>query len=243
MIAPDVRMTWLDPEGFAWLNRVVRRRRDEDVLLSVLHEGDRVLQVVHARDGVVSGVLERVGPDRAATAEALRAQTGVDRVLLIDRARIGEVAADVVDLAASTRVQGQLLLGAQERFWSSSAVATSPEPPISPWPPVVAALRAIGDGVVLLGAWRGEVCLLTLRCVVEAGLVVDVTSLADPPPRARCEEAVRQAGADAALLLDAAVAERILLAPSPLVELGAARAAGEVLACIGLDGDRWPARR
>lgn len=242
MISPKVRMTDLD-DGFARLCGLVARR-DQRVasVLTVLHDAGDVINVVHSGRGAVPEFREPI-TDPLRDAVAMRTATSVDRVVLIDRRGLDALSADVVALARSTPVQSELLIAAQERFWSHPSVVTVPEPPRSPWPAVQRALAAMADDWLLLVVWDGDaVCSSVLTHVVD-GLIVDVSSLPGPFPRK--EEAVRLVDVvavplTAVLAVDLGDLEHLVRAERPLDALRALLDGGGTLHSSGIEAALWP---
>jgi len=146
VIDPAVPITHLDPDGMRRLmSLVVQRSGADDIQLTVLHDAGRVVGVVHSVEGHVDGHREPVS-DPQATAAALLKETGVDRVVVLDRPRLEDLAAAVVDAARWNPSQGDLLLAAHDLYWSHPAVATAPAPPLPTWAPFRDLLRALPDG-------------------------------------------------------------------------------------------------
>ena len=241
MIHPEVRITDLDVDGFAHLCGVISARDMRTAAeLTVLHDGGRVLQVV-GPDGAVDDVGARID-DPAARADELLASRAVDRVVLLDRSQLDDLATVVVDAAAASPVQSDLLEAAHHADWSSPGVTTAPEPPAWPWTPVQDALTELGSGWLLLAAWRGEECALRLMAEVRAGLVARITSPAAAPARSSAIDLLKTTPIPTAVLLvDIEVLDRVLLDPRPLDALRRVLDENEgVLYTHGLEELLWP---
>lgn len=175
MIDPAAPITHLDPGGVRHLMALVRHRMDASGhTLTVLHDAGVVVAVVDSNLGHVAGHREAIA-DAGARAAELLGLTGVERVVVLDRSQLDAVGAAVVELARQLPSQGDLLLAANDLWWSHPAVATAPVPPISSWAPVRQALRKMPDGWlhVALGGDDGPQLDAHLR--VEGGWVREIT--------------------------------------------------------------------
>ncbi len=227
MIAPDLRMVDLDPTGFPWLcGLLARRDRTPTPSLQVLHDGGRVLNVVHTVRGRQPGHREPFDDPHARAAELL-ASTDVERVVLIDRSELDNLWAEIEAFARPEVTQPELLWASNDRFWSHPAVVTAPAAPRSPYPWVHGWFSSLGpDWWGLVGAWRDEELVLSVVFHVRDGLVRTVTSgeaFGWPRlPRRRAmnlvERAERLGPVPLAVLCDADALEAALTEP----ELGAA---------------------
>ncbi|HVL80474.1 MAG TPA: hypothetical protein VM840_02645, partial [Actinomycetota bacterium] len=82
MIAPDVEIVDLDPEGFARLSRMATGRvYGSGRELHVLHEAGEVVTVVDTSAGVVT---DRYRRRPLGEPDAIRREAEVDRVVLVD---------------------------------------------------------------------------------------------------------------------------------------------------------------
>lgn len=173
MIDPAVPIVHLDADGVRRLmSLVVRRQVSESTQLTVLHEAGRVISVVHSRDGHLLGHRGLI-TDPVAAAGALRRSAGVDRVVMLDRARLDDLAAAVVEAARRLPSQGDLLLEAHDLYWHHPAVVTDPAPPASSWAPVRDLLRALPDGWLHLSL--GDDPRLDAHVLVRSGWVAAIT--------------------------------------------------------------------
>jgi hypothetical protein len=205
VIDPAVPITHLDPDGVRRLMALVTSRSGAaGTQLTVLHDEGRVIGVVHSVDGHVDAHREDV-TDPAALAAALLEATGVDRVVVLDRSRLDDVAAAVVDAARRLPSQGDLLLAAHDIWWSHPAVVTAPTPPLSSWAPVRDLLRGLPDGWIHLAI--GPDPRLDAHLRLAGGWIAEITGR-DPA-----------AGPLLRLDLDWADLERIAHAPVPLEAL------------------------
>jgi len=173
VIAPGIRMEDLDDGGFALLEEHVSRRDlGGGPELHVLHESGRVVSVLHTADGPLPGPHADV---TAADAPRLRAEHGVDRVVLLDADAFD--ATEDVALVGLDVPQPTLFATQVERFWSSPAVITDPAPVLARWPELAEALKRVGDGSVLLVVDDA----IRLHGRLEGGLLTSVTTLRKRP--------------------------------------------------------------
>lgn len=224
MIAADVLIVDLEPEGFAHLSEVLSHRiYRTSSEIQILHTGGQVLNVVDTREGVIDRYRESFD-DPQERAEEIFQEAGVKRVLVIDKSGIDSLCEAQVGLAMTIGTQTELLWRANEEFFRSPAVAVAPKPALSPWPGIFDGMKTIGDEWwMVLGAWKGEDLYLSLIAKVEGGLVTFATSadgLGERPRRresGRLIEIVESRGLVAvALLCDILELERILNLEDPL---------------------------
>jgi hypothetical protein len=172
MIAPEVRMHDLNPDGFAALNKRLSAVAwgAGEATLTVLHAGGSVINAVHSSRGVV-GVEELEEP------EVMRVRHAVDRVLLLDRSRLGDLSSRLVDLARLSANQGELLWRAREVWNSHEAVVQSPAPEPSKWPAVSDRLARVPDDAWVVARIRyGEGQSFVVAGCVVGGVLVEITS-------------------------------------------------------------------
>ena len=210
MIAPDIRVVDVEPDGFgvvcALASTYDRPTRGE---LHVLHDAGRVLRVVHTLTGPTSEHREPLGDDLPARAAQLRERAGVDRVVLVERSGFLALAGDLAAVGPATLDQPTVFRRSNAVFWSSPAVVTDPAPPDTgpSWERLEAHLRSLGaDYWGLLAGYDGDRCAFTLVGRFVSGRLVHLTSLTPLLGEKR------PAAADAASLVTAA--ER--LGPVPL---------------------------
>lgn len=216
MIAPGIEIVDLDPDGFAHLCALMARRERARTQLQVLHDGGKVLRVVHSTHGALPRHREPFDDPHARAAQLL-ADTDVDQVVLLDRGGLDDLTAAVDALATPERTQPEMLWLANQTFWSHPCVACAPAPPPSRWPAIQAALRSLGDDyTAVLGVWRGDDPFLTLVGRVTGGILVSLTSAHEPPPRSRAPELVerleRERPVPLAALCDLDVLDAVVLA-------------------------------
>lgn len=106
MIDPDVEIVDLDPDGFAWFNRLARGRGQPRWLWRVF-----------------DGASEQPDP------ESLLRENDVERVVLIDRRHSDALSRAITAAALPELTQQEWFAEAERIFWSSPAVRTAPAPP------------------------------------------------------------------------------------------------------------------
>lgn len=226
MIAPDIEIVDVEPDGFGVVCSIASTYdRPTAGELHVLHDGGRVLRVVHTVAGPTAQHREPLGADLAADAASLRLRTGVDRVVLVDRARLVAEAEAFAAVGPASVDQGTVMRRSNDVFWSSPAVVTDPAPPSSAasWDRLADHVRSLGpDFRALVAGYDGDACAFTLLARVVDGLVVHLTSLPlgpgqSRPPVGQADElvtAAEQKGPVAfALVADLAVLRTITTAP------------------------------
>jgi hypothetical protein len=188
VIATDVVICDLEPVGFGVICALAeaRQRRGERVV-SVLHDAGRPVHAVCSRDGVLDAHREPFDNAQRRAAELLAA-TGADRVVLYDRTRTDELAAELSRIPFAERTQVEVFWDNADRFWSSPAIATAPTPPANPWRALPDVLRRADGAWALLAIYDGDECAATLLARIDAGRVTLLTSLdhldgATRPPR------------------------------------------------------------
>lgn len=178
MIAPDIAIERLEPEGFAHLCGVLSRRgRGGDPEIQILHERGEVLKVVHSEKGSIDDFNEPFEEPSRRAAEILKS-SAVSRVVMLDKQRLGDLSARQVELAKASPTQTELLWNCAELFWEHPAISTAPDRPRSPWDRISKHLTSLGDDFwILLAAWRGEDLFLTLAAHLEKGNITRLTSV------------------------------------------------------------------
>lgn len=195
MIAPDVVITDLEPDGFYLICQIAeQRQRRSERIVSLLHDGGEVVNVVDSRDGVLDAHREPFA-DADQRATTLLAETGAERVVLYDRTRLHDLAQRLAAIPATALPQQQVFWDNADAFWSSPAIATAPARRPDPWRVAPAILRRAEGAWALLALYDGERCAATLLAQVSGGMVSAVTSLdavdgAGRPPRHRAAELV-----------------------------------------------------
>lgn len=180
MISPHIRVVDVEPDGFGELCALVGGRgRPGAGELHVLHDRGRVLRVVHTHDGPTWEHRDDLGSDLPAAAATLRARTGVDRVVLVDRDELLALAPQLAAAGPSDVDQPTMMRRSTATFWSSAAVVTDPAPPsVASWESLTAHLRELGDDYwALVAGYDGERCAFTLLGRFVAGRLVLMTSL------------------------------------------------------------------
>jgi hypothetical protein len=142
----------------------------------VLHAEGKVLTRHPAELGIAPG--DAVGP-LPALAQRLRAEGDLDRVVLIDRARLPALARAGAELVQPggdlTRYREQV----DALYWSSPAVVTDPGPPANPWLEMRLRTEALGAGLVHVLVYEdsdGERLATALSLRVEGGSVARISS-------------------------------------------------------------------
>lgn len=177
MIAPDVLITDLEPDGFLLICQIAeQRQRRAERVVSLLHDAGDVVNVVCSVNGVLDGHRESFA-DAQQRAESLLAETGADRVVLYDRTQLEELAGRLADIPVTTLPQQQVFWDNADAFWSSPAIATAPPRPRDPWRVAPSILRRAEGRWALLALYDGDRCAATLLAQVSGGMVRAVTSL------------------------------------------------------------------
>lgn len=184
MIAPGLQVVDVEPDGFGVVNALLSRhdRRDAGEL-HVLHDGGRVLRVVHTVHGPTAAsraqVGDDLGDDLAERAVKLRTLTGVDRVVLVDREGFRSMSHDLAACGPQDVDQPTAFRRSHRVFWSSPAVVTDPAPPSdASWLALEQHLRALGsDYRALLAGYDGDRCAFTLVGRFVDGRLAHLTSL------------------------------------------------------------------
>ena len=180
MIAPGLRVVDVEPDGFGVLNALASRYdRPVAAELHVLHDRGAVLRVVHTLAGPSAEHDGHLGDDLAAAAAELRRRTGVDRVVLVDRDGLSELAQPLAACGSPQVDQPTAFRRSHELFWASAAVVTDPEPPSwASWVALEEHLRALGDDYwALLAGYDGDLCAFTLLARFVTGQLTHLTSL------------------------------------------------------------------
>jgi hypothetical protein len=201
VIAPQVRVVDVEPDGFGVLCKLVSRYdRVSRGELHVLHDRGTVLRAVHTVSGPTAEFRAPLGPDLAAAAQRLRADAGVDRVVLVDRDRLVAQEAAFAAAGPSDIDQPTALRRSRELFWSSPAVVTDPAAPSEDsWTSLAEHLRRLGDDYWgVLAGYDDDTCAFTLVGRFVDGQLVLLTSLRgvlgdDRPVAAHGDELVRAA--------------------------------------------------
>lgn len=202
MIAPEIRIVDVEPDGFGIVCDLASSRHGAgNGELHVLHEAGEVLRAVHTISGPTAQHREPLGDDLPEKARALRTETGVDRVVLVERSGLLAMADDLAATGPATIDQPTFFRRSNQLFWASPAVVTDPAPPASgpAWELLEEHLRGLGDDFWgLLAGYDGDVCAFTLLARFVGGRVVRLTSMssllgADRPPADRAAELVAAA--------------------------------------------------
>lgn len=237
MIAPDVRLVDLEPDGFALICRLaLAAQLAQPRTVSVLHDSGVPVSAHDSTGARLDASWLAAFDDATRQATELRAAHAVERVVLYDRSRVDQLAAAVVANSTPATTQLEAFWANSDSFWSSPAIAVAPPPPANPWRHLPARLGRLGDDWwALLAMYDGDTCAATLLGHLAGGRVDTVTSL-DTIGR-DCERPSRQ---DAARIAE-------LAAPLGRIELMLvceAEALGEALcdpdplhALAALEGD------
>lgn len=184
MIDARIAIEDVDPEALAHINAVLcRRDRSTQTVVTVVHDGVGSLGDV----------------------EELRRQRGADELVLLDRAGLDDLSAQLVQIAKDTGDQGELLVRCRQAYVDHWAVTIVPPPaPRNGWAPVQELLRKVPDGhwmEATAGSW-------TVAAQVRDGRIVRITSSppSDEPRAVRIEGSVEDL-------------EAVLLAADPWEEL------------------------
>lgn len=180
MIAPGLRVVDVEPDGFGVLNSLVSRYdRPTSGELHVLHDGGRVLRVVHTLEGPTSKHREPLGDDLPARAAELRQLAAVDRVVLVDRDGLAALSHPLSACGQAEVDQPTAFRRSHDVFWSSDAVVTDPAPPSSAsWDDLERHLQSLGDDYWgLLAGYDGARCAFTALGRFVGGQMVHLTSL------------------------------------------------------------------
>lgn len=227
MIAPDVAIVDLEPAGYSWMARLLAQRQMRaDRVVTLLHDGGRVLAVRDSQRGFLHGFDQPV-ENAQARAEEMRVATGAGRVVVVERAAMEQVAQAVVDAASPQAGQIEAFRAGSEAFWESPGVATSPSPPPDSWKGVAARLSEAGHLWTLVTAEGVGPRRAALLAEVDGGQVRVLTSppaathrLGDPAEVIAAVEAHLGARLGLVVMLPAKVAESVLLSADIPVALG-----------------------
>lgn len=232
MIAPDVRLVDLEPEGFALIGRLaLSAQLAQPRTLSVLHDSG-VPVTAHDSGGAELDTAWLLPFDDArARAADLLAAHAAERVVLYDRSRVDELAATVVANSTPATTQLEAFWANSDAFWSSPAIAAAPPPPANPWRSLPARLGPLGDDWwALLALYEGDTCAATMLAHLAGGRVDVVTSLdtlgaVERPHRAAAgrllDIAARLGRVELVLACESAAFGEALCAPDPLTALAA----------------------
>jgi hypothetical protein len=179
MIAGSVRMGGFDSPSFARLCAIAARRDlNRGRELHVLHDGGRVLSVVDTADGPVRNEWAPIG-DAHATAKRLRAEHGVDRVVVADASTLRAAYAAVEATVDPTWSQPGVMLALQQAFRDCPGVVCDPPlGALDAWRAVEQTLIEAGDGGFVIAASDAEDWPIALTGRLRGGLIVEVTDLA-----------------------------------------------------------------
>jgi hypothetical protein len=176
MIAPDIVIEDLEPDGFAWLCRLASaRQRRAGRWAWVLHHGGDIASAWGCDLDQARQALER--GDTWAAAETLVAADELDRVVLLDLDQTKALEIALHGRAQAPLTQDQLFSALTQEFWSSPAVVTAPVPPRDQWSTLAREVASIGDGVVVLAVYSDDVVRASLVFTVVAGRLVHISSL------------------------------------------------------------------
>jgi hypothetical protein len=145
VIRADVEVLDLDPRQWAALHELVLESRRLRHWGYVLHSEGRVLTRHPADVGVAPG---DVVHDPQKTADLLYGAGGYDRVLVIDRDRLSELACQAAPLAEPDGDLTTYRERVDALYWASPAVVTAPAAPANPWRDMRMLAEALGSGLV-----------------------------------------------------------------------------------------------
>lgn len=174
MIAPDVLVLDMEPDGFAWLCDLARQRQSKPSTWGwVVHRAGKVVTSsgMHLQPGSV------LPDDLDRAPAALLERSGLERVVMLDAGSTHELAQALDQVATPSATQFRLFAGSTAAFWGSPAVRTAPAPPTNPWEAVEAWLGALGHGRLVLAVYDDAGDLrLSLVAEVNGGVVTKITS-------------------------------------------------------------------
>lgn len=179
MIAPGVRVVDVEPDGFGVLCALLAgAQMSGHGELHLLHDAGHVLRAVHTQTGATSDYHEPI-VDPPGRARELRALTGVDRVVIVDRSGLSALAPALAAAGPAEVDQPEMIRRSTAAFWSSPAVATDPAPPdTAGWEALSRHLRTLGDDYWgLLAGYDGDVCAFTALARFVHGRMALLTSL------------------------------------------------------------------
>lgn len=208
MIAPDIQIVDVDPDGLAFVNAALSER-DRAVApgVTVLHDGRRVVRI--AASGEVPLQVGQSIDDPAVTAARIREATGAPSVTMVDECRLDDLSAALVELGRACSSQGELLWRARELWNNHAAIVQVPAPSLSRWRGVSDLVTRVQDGQwIVMRICRNGERVWTFAAMVERGVVVKITSAEPPPERTAV-----------ALEVEADRLRAILTAPNPLTRL------------------------
>lgn len=227
MIAPDVLIVDLEPEGFALLSELASKRVYRTAPeIHVLHRSGKVLNVVHTTEGVIDKFREHFD-DPASRAREILATSGAERVILVDKDPISELSTAQVDLARRVETQTELLWRANQMFFSAPGVAVSPKAKPSFWGAIFERAAAPrGDYWAVFGAWSEEMLAVSLIARIQRGLITLLTSadhFGERPGRSQASRLIdmveEQGPVVLALGCDLDDLKRLFSSEDPLAEL------------------------
>jgi ribosomal protein L30/L7E len=183
MISGQVAMHGFDSPSFAALCALAATRdvapRHE---IHLLCDGGEVLTAVDTSTGRLPGPWERV-IDPLATAQALRCERGVDRVIVADQSAVAGMMRSVEAEVTKDVTQPGLFIQLQQAFRRTPGiVADPPMPSLDSWRALSDRLASAGDGMWVLAAREGDNWPIALCGRLRGGVIVEVTDL---PPAAR----------------------------------------------------------
>ena len=150
----------------------------------MIHDHGRVVRAVDNATGVLPRPWPELDPtaDLAAEARRLRAEFGVDRIVLAERSGLLELAGQLAATGDPVADQPSMLRASNRLFWESPAIVTDPAPPPDRWAPVADVMSALpSPASIVVIAFDGDRCAMALRGEVINGRLSTATSI-DPPP-------------------------------------------------------------
>jgi hypothetical protein len=178
MISGQVAMHGFDSPSFATLcalaaTRDVAARRE----VHLLCDGAEVVAAVDTSTGRLPGPWPPV-TDAAATAKKLRAELGVDRVIIAEQSAVAAMMRSVEAEVSAELTQPELFIRLQQAFRDAPGVVVYPPLPLlASWRALSARLGAAGDGSWILAACDGDQWSIALCGRLRDGVIVEVTDL------------------------------------------------------------------
>jgi hypothetical protein len=145
MIPADVDVTDLEPAEWATLHELVVAARAQRRWGYVLHSGGRVLTCHPAAIPVAAG---DAVPDPNLLAQSLHASCELDRIVVIDRDQLPDLArvgAELVEPGGPLTTYRERV---EDLYWAHAGVATEPAPPANAWRRTREAVGQVREGVV-----------------------------------------------------------------------------------------------